>query len=282
MIPQIDLIRKFPVKYQQRWKDAFAENRTLFIDTEWGDFCDYESFADLTKLSTLFKTGLAEDDVGKIISGTDDASIYCKSTGFELLGAGAASDSLNFKSSRLAGSAEIKFGSAAQDVWAEKFAPLAMYTKNITIIDRYLFTRIRDSLNRGSINSGALGFLRMLSGTGKKFSVKIISGADEKNSDAYHEITNYFNVNIVDSAPIAKSLNSLTLISNHDSFFRDYAHERFIRFDTHVCEIGLGMQVFESTPTPMTSFSLKYISDTFFLEREKLSSKQILWREYII
>jgi hypothetical protein len=278
----VDLIKKFPIKYQQRWKDAFAENRTLLIDTDWGDFCDYESFSELTKLISIFKTGLAEDGVGQIISGTDDSVIYCTATGFELLGAGAASESINFKLSKTASSTEIKFGSNAHDVWNEKFKPLAMYTKNITIIDRFLFARIRDSLSRGSVSSGALGFLKMLSETGKKFNIKIISGAEHKNSDAYHEIVNYFNINIKDSAPIARGLNSLTLISNHDNFFRDYAHERFIRFDAHVCEIGLGMQVFESYPTSMTTFSLKHISDTYFLEREKLSSKEILWREYII
>ncbi|MBX8487050.1 hypothetical protein [Pseudomonas cichorii] len=278
----VNLINKFPAKYQQRWKDAFAENRTLFVEKDWGDFCDYEKFSDITKLISIFKTGLAEDGIGKIISGTEDAAIYCTDTGFELLGAGAISESLNFKQSKLAGSAEIKFGSKAQDIWAEKFEPLAMYTKNITIIDRYLFTRIRDELNRNSISSSALNFIKMLSDTGKKFNVKIISGAEERNSIPYHEIVNYFDTNIKKSVPISKGLNSLTLISNSDSFFRDYAHERFIRFDTLVCEIGRGMEVLESYPTQMTSFSLKHISETLFFDREKLSSKEILWREHII
>lgn len=276
------LIKKFPVKYQQRWKEALEDNRTLFIDDDWGDFCDYNNFTELTKLSTIFKTGLADDGIGRILSETDDAAIFCTATGFELLGAGAVSESLNFKASRIACSSEIAFGSTAQDIWKCKVAPLINYAKNITIIDRYAFTRIRESLNRGSVQSGALGFLRMLSNSGRKFSVKIISSADEKNSDAHHEIINYFDKNIKNSAPIASALSSLTLVSNHDHFFRDYAHERFIRFDSHVCEIGVGIQVFENTPSPMTNFSIRHISESLFREREKLSSSDILWREYLI
>ncbi|RMU67572.1 hypothetical protein ALP24_102904 [Pseudomonas syringae pv. aptata] len=278
--PAISLIKKFPTKYQQRWREAFQDNRTLLVNQDWGDFCDYNNFNELTKLCSIFKTGVAEDEIGKILSGTDDATIFCSKTGFELLGAGAISESLNFKASRLAGSNEIKFGTLANEIWSEKIEPLAKYTKNITIIDRYCFTRIRETLNRGSINSGVLSVLKMLSSTNRKFNVKIISGAGEKGSDAYNEIVNYFDRNIVNNGPVRRGLNSLTLISNHDNFFRDYAHERFIRFDMHVCEIGLGLQVFESYPSPMTKFSLKYISDTLFAEREKLSSKEILWREF--
>lgn len=122
----------------------------------------------------------------------------------------------------------------------------------------------------------------MLSESDRKFNVKIISGGNEKNSDAYHEIINYFQKHVVKSAPIAKALNGLTLISNHDNFFRDYAHERFIRFDAHICEIGLGVQIFENHPSPMTGFSLKHISETSFNEREQMSAKQVLWRDFLI
>ncbi|WP_220814745.1 hypothetical protein [Pseudomonas paralcaligenes] len=278
----LDLIKKFPVKYHQRWKEALEYYRTSIVDNEWNDFCDYEDFSKLTTLCQIFKTALADDEISKILSNSEDSVRHCTTTGFELLGAGAASESVNFKASRTAGRSDIPFGSNAQAIWSEKIAPLAKYSKNITIIDRYSYTRIRESLGRGQTASGALGFLRMLANSDKKFSVTIISGGDEKNSTAYHEITNYFNVNIANCPPLAKVLNSLTLISNHDSFFRDYAHERFIRFDSHVCEIGLGMQIFENHPSPMTSFSLKHISETRFSEREKLSSKQVLWRELII
>ncbi|AVB13540.1 MULTISPECIES: hypothetical protein [Pseudomonas syringae group] len=278
----LDLIKKFPIKYQQRWKEALEYNRTLIIENDWGDFCDYDEFSEVTKLCTIFQTGLAEDDIGRILSGNEDATIHCKSTGFELLGAGAVSESINFKASRTAGTTGISFGTSAQDIWAEKIAPLAKHSKNITIIDRYLYTRVRDGLTRGSISSGALGFLRMLSESDRKFNVKIISGGNEKNSDAYHEIINYFQKHVVKSAPIAKALNGLTLISNHDNFFRDYAHERFIRFDAHICEIGLGVQIFENHPSPMTGFSLKHISETSFNEREQMSAKQVLWRDFLI
>lgn len=278
----LDLIKKFPVKYHQRWKEALEYNRISLVDDDWGDFCEYENFSRLTRLCPIFKTALADDDIGKILSENDDAAIRCEATGFELLGAGAVSDSLNFQKCRLESRAEIPFGSNAQAVWATKIRSLAKYSKNITIIDRYLYKRIRDGLNNGSSASGVLNFLRMLSDSEKKFNITIISGGEEKNSVAYHEITNYFGVQVARRPPIAKAINSLALISNHDHFFRDYAHERFIRFDSHVCEVGLGVQVFESHPSPMTSFSLKHISETRFQEREKLSAKQMLWREYTI
>lgn len=278
----LELIKKLPPKYHQRWKDALEYNRISFVDNDWLDFCEYENFSKLTSLCQVFKTALADDEIGKILCDNEDSIMRCSTTGFELLGAGAISDSINFQQCRTAGRTEIPFGSNAQGIWTTKIQPLAKYSKNITIIDRYLFTRIRSSLDHGSTASGASGFLRMLSDTNKKFNVTIISGGDEKNSAAYHEITNYFDINIAKCPPIAKALNNLTLISNHDHFFRDYAHERFIRFDSHVCEVGLGVQVFENQPSPLTSFSLKHISETSFEEREKLSSKQILWREHVI
>ncbi|WP_409286471.1 hypothetical protein [Pseudomonas aeruginosa] len=278
----LELIRKLPIKYQQRWKEALEYYRTSMVDSDWGDFCEYENFAKLKSLSSIFKTALADDEISQILADNEDSAMHCGITGFELLGAGAASESINFQSCRTAGRTEIPFGTTAQAIWSEKIFPLAKYSKNITIIDRYLYTRVLDGLARGSTASGALGFLRMLSDVDKKFNITMISGGEERNSTAYHEITNYFNVNVASRPPIAKNLNSLTLISNHDNFFRDYAHERFIRFDSHVCEIGVGMQIFENHPSPMTSFSLKHSSETFFHEREKLSSKNILWREFII
>ncbi|NMZ11487.1 hypothetical protein HBO07_09355 [Pseudomonas proteolytica] len=278
----LDLIKKLPIKYQQRWKDALEYYRISLVDNNWEEFGDYENFSKLKSLCSIFKTALADDEISKILSESEDSTMRCSTTGFELLGAGAVSESINFQSCRTEGRTEISFGSTAQAIWSTKILPLAKYSKNITIIDRYLYTRIRNSLPRKSEVSGALGFLRLLSDSGKKFNVTIISGGEEKGSTAFHEITDYFDANIAKCPPLAKALNSLTLISNHDHFFRDYAHERFIRFDSHVCEIGVGMQIFESHPSPMTSFSLKHSSETLFQERETMSSKNILWRKFII
>lgn len=274
-----ELVKKLPPKFRQRWNDAISDNKIHYTNDCWDSFCSYDDFVKLRTLNSFFKTGLTQEITGQIFSGNDDSKIRCQASGFEILGAGVASESENFNQSLIAATSEIEKDSIIENVWEEKFSLLAKYSKNITIIDRYFFARTMEDIVAGRSSTSIKKFIQFLSSANKKFNLKIISAGGANESQESIEICNYYENKIFGSAPLRKSLSRLTLVSNEEIFFQDFAHERFIKFDDHVCKIGVGMQIFEKRSLPYTDFSVKPVAQTYFSAREKESRKKSLWRK---
>lgn len=278
----LGLINKLPEKFRQRWLRAVEYGIKRDVDREWWNFGDYGSFDDICQLSALFKTAFAEGAVAYVVNDNDEQRRRCINTGFELLGAGVCSESENLRRSYLLSRADIAPTDTSSEVWHQRFKPFAQNSKKILIVDRYLFTNVREAAARGQHEDSLKNFFIYLSQLNSRHNVKIISFGDEKDSDLHAGVHDRINRAICKVPALSRGLASLDLVSVADNFFRDEAHDRFIGFGKHICQIGLGMAVLGPLPKGRSTFSAKFDVDGELSARETASRQFRLWGESMI
>lgn len=277
----LELIDKLPSKFRQRWVEAFEYGKKCEVDCEWWKFGDYDSFESLCKLNNYFKTAFSDDAVSYVFCGDDSYIKTCQKTGFEILGAGVCSESKNLSAAIMLSSADILESETPVNVWNTRFKSLAQHSKKITIIDRYIFDSVWRAAGNKCLDESVKNFFIFLAQLRKKFNVKIISHGSYKDSDFHTAIHDSF-YNYVYKVPALKdALNSLTLVSTSEDFFKRESHDRFIGFDSHICQIGNGMRVLGATPIPRSTFHAKFDRDGELSRRETSSrSREFkLWEE---
>lgn len=126
----------------------------------------------------------------------------------------------------------------ASALWRERFEAIASVAKNITIVDRYALSY------RDTEKSGLETFLVYLDGTARRANVTIYSSYGNKPDDVCR----------ADACARCRSISerlarggvcSLKLHLAPSGKFGRVAHDRFVRFDHLVIELGVGLAVFE-------------------------------------
>ncbi|KAB0467854.1 hypothetical protein HX787_00390 [Pseudomonas tolaasii] len=275
------LIDSLPVKFRQRWVDAFYYGKRAEVDREWWEFGGYESFEKLCELNSVFKTAFTDESVGFVLSGDETSKKICKETGFEMLGAGVCSESWHIGNSLYLSRSDILESDTAESVWENRFAGLARFSKKITIVDRYFFESIWRSAQSNKIDPALNNFFKFLSLLGKKFNVKIISHGGERYGEFHCAVSSVFQKARMKSPKVAAAFESLTLISSTEDFFKRESHDRFIGFDRHVCQVGNGMRVLGDAPLPRSTFAARLDILGELATREASASTSVfkLWSE---
>ncbi len=139
----------------------------------------------------------------------------------------------------------IQRGRKVSDVWKERFRLLASVSKFVIVVDRYA------GENLCKKSDGLARFIRELDGAGKSCQLAIFTASKDFSA-----------------AQIAKAIQSINLARGgvreievnilDDRDMGVTAHDRFVRFDETVCEIGTGVEVFNGTTVYRdASFSFK-------------------------
>ena len=130
-------------------------------------------------------------------------------------------------------------------VWNEWFLSLAQYSKRVTIVDRY-------GGKDGACIGGLKRFLSELDGE--------VSLSRERNVTLYVGYAKDTELQEISNAivEIKKSLTrggikEIQLFLCRDSVFKRVSHDRFVRFDNLVCELGSGISVFDGHTTHKNS-----------------------------
>lgn len=278
----LELIKGLPEKFQQRWFNAIEYGIKREVEREWWSFGNYETFEEVCRLNDLFKTAFAEESVAYVFSESEDLKRACGTTGFEVLSAGVCSESENLRKSVDLAKADITHPQTANDVWIQRLKPLAKYSKKILIVDRYFFANVQDAVIKQKNDDSMKNFFVFLADLGTQHHIKIISHGDVKNSPLHAAVHGRFFNQIALVPALKKAVSSLTLISAQEEFFRDDAHDRFIGFDKHICQIGNGMRVLGSSPLPRSTFAAKFDYAGELSSRESRSRQFTLWKEEII
>ncbi|MDO3651454.1 hypothetical protein, partial [Nocardia mangyaensis] len=97
-----------------------------------------------------------------------------------------------------------------------------------------------------------------------------LSDGDLSSSQMQIELSNFFTKYIINSPPLAQKITSLKLVSMGAPEIQKIAHDRYIRFDKHVCQIGVGMAIFERYEVPATTFTVKMLYESTALNIERV------------
>jgi hypothetical protein len=264
-------IKKLPPKFQQDWNEVLLCSKIHIInEAQVLPPSSFNEGFDVGSCVKLYQVGVVSDAVG-LISLTDD-HFHCTSTGFEVITTSSITSSFNFKKSERESKLEINRGETINQVWEKKFKCLAKYSERINIIDRYLFENLmKKNKNKNTLSS----FMHLLTSEGDKYKITIVSRTldEDQNRELIEKIKQLLQKN--------KKIKSCTLIFQDDDFFKEEAHDRFIAFDKHVCQVGTGMAIFSGYPIPQTTFTMVHEMYSMCSERLKKSRISAIHEEFI-
>ncbi|VGO19971.1 hypothetical protein [Pontiella sulfatireligans] len=140
-----------------------------------------------------------------------------------------------------------------QELWKERFALPASLCRNIIIVDRF-------ALSDGEGINGLEAFLVMLDGSAKKANVTLYSSFGGKTNLTEDDAQN--RVAQISRERLARGgVGEINLFLTDSREFGKVEHDRFIKFDHLVFEVGSGMAVFNGRHSKQSNFSSKIDQD---------------------
>lgn len=237
-------IHQLPQKIRPLWLEVLSRMPMIVSDNDrWSgavESKDSEHFPGSTEVAFV-DDAIAEVEFG--LSEHDLSSPCFPNTNVEVCRIGSSSQSFKFKSAIATSALHIEAGESYGKIWSERFQNLARAPiKKISIVDRYA---IEQQFKTESFElSGIARFLRMLNAEGNSdkyvtlFSAWTESLSGKKISDIESEMQS-----ILDGLANG-SLKRIKVIMVANNIFGVQAHDRFIRFEHFVWDMGRGLEVF--------------------------------------
>ena len=146
--------------------------------------------------------------------------------------------SLEFSKSKTLSSASIDIGDTIQDIWSSRFRRFAAHSKQVVVVDPYAV--------RNNNLDGILRLLRLLDRDARRCRVTIYSCLGGKGGGAGRVERR---IKAAAAGLGGRGVASVGVRLFRVKDFKRYAHDRHLRFDNGVFDIGRGMRVFEHRRT---------------------------------
>ncbi|WP_312187804.1 hypothetical protein [Leclercia sp.] len=167
---------------------------------------------------------------------------------------------------------DITGSETIDDIWDSKFSKLARTCSVITIIDRYLGLNIYQDSDTKKTSLEV--FVDKILSHSNECSITIytshITNSSNGNSlptdknDCRTFFENFIRRKLSSKPKFNQIIINLEINICSESYFRTIAHDRFITFDKHTINLGVGMEIFRQNAVKATTCTLRYIGNTNF------------------
>lgn len=252
-------VQGLPQSLRKAWKTALSVNRVESIPVNWKGFSEVSSGVDLVILNERVDLACLEDRKADCV-GVPSAKVSCQPEGlvFEVCRFACADQSNAFKGARYLADEGILKGTLIEEIWDKRFSKLARLCKHVTVVDRYAVKEMCEGT--GIDQSGLENFLCFLGRQSYQYSTRIYAA---KCSDMTETAIRGSVARLFES--INRNIfRQLTICLVEERTFKARIHDRWIRFDNTVCEIGIGVSLFKGnvarsastfTAKPRTGFN---------------------------
>ncbi|WP_419237378.1 hypothetical protein ACN08P_05610 [Photobacterium leiognathi subsp. mandapamensis] len=245
-------LQHVPPKFSQKWSAAIQHLKKTPIMLESSRLSDFESYNLVDKALTQqgVMIGILPNDFLELFQVDNIGKL-------EIISPLGIHDSKYFSDSEKYSSLDIGVGDNIEEIWNRSFKNLSLYSKSITIIDRYLIKNIMDDYEEGKETS-IEKFSKYLSKNNKPYHINILSACDING-----EITNsnkikyYLNDILRKKNYIVKNNITFTIGLCKNRFFSQNAHDRMIAMDKHVIQTGNGLDIFRNQPLVFCQLNIK-------------------------
>lgn len=203
----------------------------------------------LGQLAAVAAVALIDDTKAEAEFGFDDSELSRKFpayNGVEICRLLGAANSYAFKEARLKAGTHILPGQSYVELWAERFCILARAPiKQISIVDRYTISQ-HFKCPQGRL-SGIERFIRQLNSdaSGPRYLTIYSAWTPELQAlDVKLEAVRQRTEAII-SHLSSNKVKKVTVLMLPNAAFGNLHHDRYVRFEEYVWDIGLGLQVFE-------------------------------------
>lgn len=274
------LIKKFPNNFQQRWNEAlFGFSKFEVNKVSFEKFKDCKiNYEELLNQREFYNFGLTDKDSLKIVKSLKDFQDF---QDFQVRCLENYTSSEIYNNTIMYASSLISENEQIDEVWDVKFKNLAKYTKNIIILDRYLFANIIEDME--SRETSIKKFFNFLSKcVVSEINFTFISDGGDKESEFHSNIRGYLSSQIVSVSVFRRIIKSLKIYSVQNSFFQKNSHDRFLICDKHYCHIGAGFQLFRNFPVSSTVCGLSLLRESQIRTIVQKAQRNAEWKEDIL
>lgn len=260
----LELLENVRPEYRQLWLEYAQASKKKQVEIENPLLSSYMCFDDVA--TCLFQLGartafIANGLHGEVVANELEVA---KGRGVELMVPDRFHDSVNFSNSIKYSNMDITDGENILGVWASRFESLAQHTSVITIFDRYCIKNLVEDIERNRKTS-IEKFVELLFAVERdELSIEIYSADEALGSHVYVEVHKFLNQTLPGKPYFNSKKISIHINACKDVYFKTYCHERFLRFDGHVMDVGNGMQLFRDFPISNMSFNIKHYTFTNF------------------
>ncbi|MFM5668716.1 hypothetical protein ACET7G_10060 [Aeromonas hydrophila] len=270
-----EIVNSVPEKYRKKWQEALTGFPISRLNKEMSYLSQYQSEISLNPLYGEIKSLL--------VSANTEYSFIDKTVEHKLLNnnqneairASHIANSLFFKKSEQLKDKQISKDELPDEIWESRFHALSKHEKNIFIVDRYLGDRVLKSTKSGKLRNNSLYFLlKKLRDYPSSFNISIFTDGKEINSPIHNALNSF----IENQKHLFERFTSFEIMSIRSICFDELTHDRYIRIGSNLCEVGIGMEIFELDSKRRTSFSMKVANktDVYSLE-EEIKNKDVRW-----
>ena len=245
-------IGRLPTGLKKLWQESILNNRRAPAGQLWGGIGVVATDADLGPPPDLDLVGVQDGRAQALGVGPEEKSKRVGRRGVEVCRFRYVDQADVFNAAREAASRSIRAGASTAAVWNERFAGLATVARSLRVVDRYA---LDDHRNRRDGRSGLRWLCEGLAGAGQLSSVVLFTvppkGMPLPEADCYARQEM--------DAMVPKSIGAIHvwLINEHDA--GQYAHDRYVRFDETVVQLGVGLRALAGPTTRVeTSCHMKF------------------------
>ncbi len=236
-------VLRLPPNIRPQWLAMLARNRPLPCGNDWDGSITRNNINQLGVIAqvALVEDIRAEEDFGlseEALSFSDQST-----PNMEVCRILSAAHAKTFQDAVAKSTTHIEPKETFRDIWTHRFKSLACAPiKNIAIVDRYAIEQLFNPPHQQL--SGLDRFLRLLDAdaSGIRHVTLYSSWAKLKREIGKVGINDELRL-VMDRLP-RKNIKLLKVVMLPDKVFRDVSHDRFIRFDNYVWDIGIGLKVF--------------------------------------
>ena len=269
-----EVMNTVPTKFKKRWQEALIKFPRAEVNHNIPYLSQVPNDFVVSQLSKDIKSLLVSSnmDYSFIDKDTEHRWVVDKKT--EAVRASHIASSLLFNECAVLREKQISANELPSQIWNSRFDSLFKHEKNICIVDRYFAERIAESIRKGKLQNNSLHFLLKEIGKYKsKYNLSIFTDGKEKDGVVHKTILKF----IQENKAMLSNIVNFQFMSIRSICFKESTHDRYIRIGNNLCEVGLGMEIFELECNRRTSFSMKNALNTDVTELEIKCRKDTLW-----
>lgn len=255
-----------------KWQAAIKHQTRSPAPEGFPDLRSVEKADDLHSLERFVRVACLEP-VRASCAGLEDASTILDGSTLELCRFDCTTSAHTFAELEELRNRPIHKGDDCGEVWRTRFAPLVTNCKTVTVIDRYCledhrrFVRDKDPVKDGV--SGLRRLCQGVDGSGRPHILRIFASSPEDGS--MNEDAAALLLQAEMDRLGAGGMREIQLFYSLSSrVYKDAVHDRSIRFDERVCQVGYGVEVLDGRSVKkLCQFSMCFRDDGYReLERE--------------
>lgn len=240
-------VEQLPQNLRSLWKEMLERVPKIPCGTSWNGAVEPKT---LTNFYVIARLAIVEDTIAEVtFEFTEDCDekaipVVGNTSGVDICRFVAVNQATQFKNALVQAGVHIEPGDTFQKIWDSRFKTLALAPiKRVSIVDRYAIEQ--HVFCPQTKLSGLERFLRLLdkNSNGKRYVTLYSAWTPELKEKTFNDVEEDIKL-IIKKLP-TNNIKHIKLYMVPNSGFRDGAHDRFIRFENFVWDIGGGLEVFE-------------------------------------